>query len=70
MQYQNLKKVSEQTRLLDLRNAFYSRTEIACEQALLFGQAKQALQEHASPLSRAFSRDSFHSPKWESLFAG
>ena len=34
MQYQNLLKVSEQTRLLDLRNAFYSRTKTKSEQAM------------------------------------
>ena len=44
--------------------------QIACEQALLFGQAKRVSRERASegplpalPLARAFSRDSFHSPK-------
>ena len=37
---------------------------LACERALLFGQAKRASRE------RAFSRDSFHSPKQESSFAG
>ena len=45
---------------------------LACEQALLFGQAKRASRERVSegplplaalPLARAFSRDSFHSPK-------
>ena len=34
MPYQNLLKVSEQTRLLDLRNAFYSRTKTKSEQAM------------------------------------
>ena len=33
---------------------------LACEQALLFGQARPLA---ASPLARVFSRDSFHSPK-------
>ena len=44
--------------------------EVACEQALLFGQAKRASRERASegrlaasPLACAFSPDSFHSPK-------
>ena len=36
---------------------------LACEQALLFGQAKRARPLAASPLARVFSRDSFHSPK-------
>ena len=37
---------------------------LACEQAPLFGQARQASRERASEgLARAFSRDSFHSPK-------
>ena len=46
------------------------RVHLSCEQALLFGQAKQALRERssegplaASPLARAFSRDSFRLPK-------
>ena len=50
---------------------------VAFEQALLFGLAKWASRERASegplaasPLARAFSRDSFNSPKWESLLAG
>ena len=40
---------------------------VAFEQALLFGRAKQASRERvsegASPLARAFSRDSLCSPK-------
>ena len=45
---------------------------VACEQALLFGQAKRASRERASegprhlaasPLARAFSRGSLRSPK-------
>ena len=38
---------------------------VACEQDLLFGQAKWASRERASeaPLARAFSRDSLHPPK-------
>ena len=48
------------------------RPELACEQAILFGQAKRASRERASegplplaasPLALAFSRDSVHSPK-------
>ena len=40
------------------------RVFVACEQALLFGQAKLAIwASEASPLARTFSRDSFHSPK-------
>ena len=51
-------------------------SSLACEQALLFGQAKRASRERASegrrsfplllaasPLARAFPRDWFHSPK-------
>ena len=42
-----------------------TRTQwVACEQALLFGRAKQR------PLARAFSRGSLRPPKQESLLAG
>ena len=50
---------------------------LACEQALLFGQAKRASRERAIWASeaslartRAFSRDPFYSPKQESLLTG
>ena len=49
--------------------ALISVVVIACEQALLFGQAKRASRERAREgpiedrLTRTFSRDSFHSPK-------
>ena len=49
--------------------ALISVVVIACEEALLFGQAKRASRERAREgpieerLARTFSRDSFHSPK-------
>ena len=49
--------------------ALISVVVIACEQALLFGQAKRASRERAREgpieerLARTFSRDSFHLPK-------
>ena len=67
------------------RNVFYlilciSLIQIlACEQALLFGRVKRVSQERASkrwsregqrPLARAFSQDSLHLPKQESLLTG